>query len=345
MKRTTTRHAFVMVDQEPSDLGALLVNPKPKSNTVRRSPCEDRALFQEFASLDATNVDSLLAFSNEHGMLGFGTPVYCELTRPADALRCSESRDPITGETVGYLQAETHADWTHAIAKMRVAVSVLRAINAPGQAGEEKELTKLFSWQSIDVDQRYPDDRPGHWMVDTHPSLPIPNIKEFNREATDRIWGYVTHDILSEFETIQTVSKVWIADEINRHLNGKASPKIKLEGGGRIREYLQCSTLLAAMWSQVYSAFTGGKRYEQCKGCGKWFEVSNERGGRTVRAMYCGDACRVRSYRARRDQAATLAGEGLSAKEIVERFQSEGHEADLATVKKWVKPSTKRKGK
>jgi hypothetical protein len=60
--------------------------------------------------------------------------------------------------------------------------------------------------------------------------------------------------------------------------------------------------------------------------------------GHTARREFCSPACRVRAYRARRDRALAIAAAGkLTPKQVVERLAREGHEADAATVKKWLK--------
>ena len=334
---------------QPGSLGPVLVSAvkkgDPPGEDVFRNPCRDnRALFQEFAALDATSLDDALAFANEHGDLGFQTPVHCALTGGGDVWLVNECPDP-AGRPGVLLFGEMHADWVHSVARMRVAVNVLAALRQGGRGVGAKSLSGIFRWRAPE-----PGDiligREGGWILDTHPDLPkISDENLFGRD-TARIRERVFMGAApSRYEDVAAVARTWLVREVNQQLHGRASPKLRIGDDGAFAEELEPMTLLTAMWAQVYGAITGNKSYEQCKGCARWFEVSGARGARTVRAVYCVDACRVRSYRSRRDRAEQLASEGLSAAAVVARMRGEGHDSDVATVKKWIGRTAKHRRK
>src|SRR5262249_25883107 len=94
--------------------------------------------------------------------------------------------------------------------------------------------------------------------------------------------------------------------------------------------HLAPKSLLGAMWLQFALAVGGDTQHRACPACGKWFAVAPD----TVRAnkFYCGESCRSRAYRARKEQARTLAGEGKPPKQIAEALAT-----DVEKVKGWLK--------
>jgi hypothetical protein len=308
----------------PVSIGPFLVDAGRPDHSdagrVMRYPGDNPTLFREFAALDSADLGALVVFANEYGWLGRKVMTYCDPAgRVGDTRFATEFDDENT-----ILPAEAHADWVRAVSEVQAAVDVFDGLapRSRSRSRPARALRDLFRWEG--------EGSWGEaWLIDTHPGA---------TGDPGRVREIVFGDPrASRLDDVGGVARRWLIQTINQHLDRAASPVLVLEDDGKLSEHLHAATLLAALWVQLYGAVTGGKGYEQCKGCGKWFEVSNARGGRTVRRVYCNDACRVRVYRSRRERAAELAGEGLKPAAIVAQLAKEGHETDLATVKTWVK--------
>ena len=55
-------------------------------------------------------------------------------------------------------------------------------------------------------------------------------------------------------------AKLFIAQEVNRHLREHVSPQLLFDRSNELRPYIRPFTLLGAIWFQMYEAFTGGKK-------------------------------------------------------------------------------------
>ena len=122
----------------------------------------------------------------------------------------------------------------------------------------------------------------------------------------------------------------YVQDTINKHLEGRVSPRLLWEEkGSRIGLYFVPNSLIGALWLQFTLAVDGNKKYERCTECKTWFEVSLD-AARTNR-RYCKDACRFKAYRHRQAEARRLSAEGMPVKKIAKRLDS-----DAATVNSWI---------
>jgi hypothetical protein len=292
-------------------------------------PDDNPTLFIEFAELNDSEPEALLRFANAHGELGCPAVVFCDPTGPAAGLYFTsvsrpEDRNPIDGKAARSLRAETLADWTTHIIRLRTAIAVFDALRDKGQP-DRKRLSALFRW-TPDEEQEGLD----HWVLDTHPETPPAPI------AADRIREPVRGWPANRFDDVSLVARWWLVSTVNDALDGVASPVLAIDEKGALTEELAPKTLLAVLWSQLFRAISGNKSYEKCKACEKLFEVSPGDRGSTVRRRYCSDACRVRKHRDRQQQAVALSKRGMKPRQIVEQFASEGYDVHLDAVKKWV---------
>jgi hypothetical protein len=92
--------------------------------------------------------------------------------------------------------------------------------------------------------------------------------------------------------------------------------------------------LLGAIWLQFAEAVSGNKKYRACATCGRWYELSPDKA--RADSVYCREACRSRAYRARKEKAVQLAGEGKTPKQIAADLGS-----DAKTVRGWLKRKEK----
>jgi hypothetical protein len=91
----------------------------------------------------------------------------------------------------------------------------------------------------------------------------------------------------------------------------------------------QVRDLWSAICLQFAAAVAGDKSFEQCRSCGKWFELAPgvNRAGR----LTCSATCRQRVYRGRMERARELHAEGRTVKEIAREVGS-----SVAAVRRWV---------
>ena len=100
-----------------------------------------------------------------------------------------------------------------------------------------------------------------------------------------------------------------------------------LRGGRSIRVVPR--DLWGALWLQFADAVASGARYERCRECTTWFELSPQ-AARADR-LYCSEGCKQKAYRERKAEALRLHGEGKTAGAIARSVGS-----DAATVKGWL---------
>lgn len=118
--------------------------------------------------------------------------------------------------------------------------------------------------------------------------------------------------------------------EVNLRLEEHVRPALEFDPRqSRDRLVLIPRNLLGAMWLQLAETVSSGKLHRQCEACGRWFEVSA--GNYRTDRKYCSDACKVRAYRARIQDALAMHEAGKSTKEIAAK-----HKTNEKTVKKWI---------
>jgi hypothetical protein len=322
------------VGREQAQFRFLVPNVPADVEPIAKGDCPDDCptLFREFAELDHTKPDALLGFANAHGELGCPITIYCDPNGPAAGFFFkSSATNPCDNKPALRMSVETLADWTRHIVRLNAAVTIREAINQGGTPDRHK-LESLFRWQRGESNDRE------RWTLDTHPNLLSPE-----NLPPERIREVVRDWYGNPFDDRVQVARWWLVSTVNDALDGVASPQLVIDPKtGGITEELAPRTLLAVLWAQLFRAIGRNKRYEQCKACREWFEVSNSERGSTVRRRYCSDVCRVRDHRARQRQAVELFNSGTTPKQIVERFASEGHDVDIGTVKKWIKSTPKR---
>ena len=92
------------------------------------------------------------------------------------------------------------------------------------------------------------------------------------------------------------------------------------------------STLVEFMVFQLAFSVLEGRRFQQCPGCGQWFQLApgRNRADRTT----CSASCRFKMYRLRRRRASKLRAEGWTIKAIANEIGS-----DQVLVKQWLSNS------
>jgi hypothetical protein len=275
-------------------IGPIAPTPRTKDNPT---------LFREFAGLDAASPSELLSFANTYGELGRSATVYCDPKGPCSKFYLADPEDtnPEDEKPACSMTVELHSDWVRHVVQMKTAVAVFDMLVADNQP-DRKGLANLFRWLPVEFSEEVSE----RWVLDTRHGAPgVAPFPPDRFHSVVHVWQEGTR-----FDDVARVARRWLIDLVNKSLEGEASPRLVIdEKTDRVREELTPSDLLAVMWSQLFRAISGGKRYEQClaTGCGKWFEISNAQSGNTVRRRYCSDACRVREHRARQQETSQKA--------------------------------------
>jgi hypothetical protein len=134
----------------------------------------------------------------------------------------------------------------------------------------------------------------------------------------------------------------YLRDSINEHLKNVIQPRACLDSNDDLSLHFVPSNLLSGLWLQFAQAVTNGKDYARCLECQMWFEVTLHSEGKTrgrKTRMYCSNACRMRAYLGRKENAARLKKRGKSIAEIARQLGS-----DTDTVNGWMKSSEKSGG-
>jgi hypothetical protein len=282
----------------------------------------DSALFRTFAQLDWEDREAILAFANEYGML---------LHQDRQVWLIPEDKPmPLT-------LGETWQDWAQQIDAMRRAVALWDMVEARDRDG----LARHIRWQEAKLPD---DDGAGRveagWVYSSHPEAPTgPSRRGKEALPSPRRFRRLIDPVLDLFSPgdIFTPASDLIQRWVNEHLDGQVNVRVvyDVKTSKRVPRIVP-RNLLSAMWYQFLQAFTSSRKYRACKECGKWFEISTEATGFRINRLFCGDPCKSKDYRRRKEQARELKTAGKTVKEIAKELDT-----DVDTIKKWLR---KRKG-
>ena len=263
---------------------------------------EELAAFRTFADLDPTR-DNVASFVRKFGVL---------LHENSRSLLVPERASPKPsqfGEPLLLWEAETRA--------MRYALDVADALDQP---------RKLSEWVSLDPPTGdfsraffYREEEAGS--------------ERFSEIASDTfrtsLLGYIVGQ--PRDAALSRAGKFFVQQEINRHLERNAAPKLLYNPeSDQLELRLMPTNLLGALWLQFARSVEASKTYRRCRVCKQWFEVSVA--GKRRQSIYCSDRCRVKKYRDRRNEAVARAAAGESPHSIAKALGSE-----LDTVLGWIK--------
>jgi hypothetical protein len=241
-------------------------------------PLKGNGLFLKFAAVNPTR-NGIKEFANRYGLLFdkyADTDAVCR--RPGQY-------------TISQLFGTSLRMWRSEIEHMNLLVQIWRAV----RGGQKRKLKKFIVWAG--------ERAVGYEFCGSHVWL-----------ATEDINGH----LLSRFRAGDVLRPAiyLLQREVNRRIaeNETSAYKIvprlawcpgpRIEGSTRPdhhqRLVFQPTNLLAAMWLQFARAVTEEYRLRICEGCGEYFQVG--KGARRMHARTCGDRCRQRLSRRRRDE-------------------------------------------
>ena len=247
--------------------GFLMPSVSARPTTRRYNPFrETTGLFRQFAETTPTEAGIKL-FADRYGLLGD------EEVRATMATEGPRQRGAALGRN-----GERLAGWNGQIARMQQAVRLWGMVQSGNIAG----LAQYIKW---DGDQAVSYQGP--------PDLYLIASAE---ESPEQLTKYTPGDVLRPAQTYVQ----WLT---NRMLTTRASPRLLWDTEpDRLSLHLVPRNLLGALWLQFARAIDGNREFRQCRQCYTWLELSPEI-ARTNR-KYCTDACRLRAFRARKEDQA-----------------------------------------
>jgi hypothetical protein len=254
---------------------------------------DETGLFRMLAEVER-QPEPILNFANRYGRLGRGV----EETRDEQLLRRGRL---VTSPTV----VETLDGWRGAISWLQYVVRLWDRV----RENDHQALTEMIRWDRQFICQGAPDFGP--------PQDP------------DNVWVMERRAVRSR--DFGTAAALYYHRLVDTALRGILVPTLGWNWHTK-QSHLGFSvqSLWGAILLQFATAIAEDKHYQQCPGCGRWFELSPgvNRAGRVT----CSDACRQRAFRQRRERALELYAEGKTPRDIAQAVES-----DVQTVKRWIK--------
>jgi hypothetical protein len=268
--------------------------PKGVEQRTYRPFEEETGLFLTLAKTPATT-EGVLGFANRYGRLGFG-----------HWLPAEDGMSLILG---GREDLESLPAWRHSIQWLGALVRLWETV----KAGDTRALTKLVRWggSGVSVDGL---SALTPRMMHRGPLIATQALRASGVEKPDVLAA--AHVVLAEALTLAMpsgpLSLAW--DPARRRV---------------VWAPLSLESLWDAICLQFAAAVEGNKDYQECQGCGRWFELAPgvNRAGR----LTCSDSCRQKVFRERRALARRLVDEGVPIREIARRLGS-----SVDTVSRWV---------
>ena len=296
----------LLVEIDDDDDGRTEDNPDPGRTT---SPLtETPQLYLDFASLDP-NRKAIMSFANQYGLL-VGRPVP---TRNGDRRR-----------------GDRYSLWKKEIAALNQVIEIWDAI----YARRCQDLPELIGMRDMRNGARIRKGLLAKW------DLMWKSAGALNQTGQDiptNIPASESFDPIAEglaFILFQCNKR------LDKHTAGRLlyNPGIKLPSPlkntvprmGRPVSRFVPKNLLGALWVQAAEAIGGTREHRPCKGCGRRIAISPD--DRPRHAMFCTQACKAKSQRAKRRHARELHVEGVNLEEIARRLNTEPER-----VRKWIK--------
>ncbi len=94
-------------------------------------------------------------------------------------------------------------------------------------------------------------------------------------------------------------ARMFIADQLNRGLQRKVSPRLVMDHSGTLQPRIVPSNLLGAVWYHFYRTFLGEHKIRRCEACGRWMLYI-----RKTKTMHpeCANLTRQKRFRSRHAQ-------------------------------------------
>jgi hypothetical protein len=299
---------------EPEDAisvpsGPYLVERDYSQEFYPWSPFDDSALFANFADIPATD-DSFCEWASEYGRLTDGEKLLngaSLLVLPSNSTIAEHRGKPIhhlgivVGEKRCYAQrGESRAFWHTEHFALAFASMVWEFL----ANNDIESLKKVVFWQNTKSARVVKFRRELLGEIDTSTAgelhYPMEHAKSigwetlFDGDNNVRAWApqrFLYPDVLAP-------ARLFVQLEINKKLRDfPLQIALTLDEHGDLRKRMYPTSLLSAMWYQMYLALVGEIKLRRCSICGKWEDM---KGHRTTWETHkvCASTKRVQRFRA-----------------------------------------------
>jgi hypothetical protein len=278
-------------------------------------------LFLNFAGLDLTP-ESFLAFANRYGSLGG----YSCLFRPEGEEEASlPGAEPLfvgRDEGVWVPGAELFSYWRDEVVWVRFLVDLWRMIEDHDRRGLARHVTWDAAGRLI---YHIPAADKSHPAADWRGSGKRPSPDNY----TEAMGLFPVGDLEGPALRLLQIA-------LNTELDRSIKPTLSWQAASRTLVLANTATsLLGALYLQLAEMIDGGKKYQRCPICHRFFPLA--RGVNRADRVTCSPTCRTYQYRHRQERARQMKAEGKTIKQIAKELGS-----DEPTIRAWI---SKRKGK
>ena len=243
-KKTDKGYYWDESQETKQEFGDIALVQSPKSTSfLQYYPLDDYpVLFIEFAEIEPTK-ENILQFVNKYGLL---TKDFYKNTDKvlveANSLRFCRSEIRIIQEAFNLF-------------------TLLKTSNL-------EELSKIIRW-NLDKSNAVTKIRYTYTLEDSVGKYG--NNCDITPETNPQIFSrFIVDDfILPARAILQSI----INKQLKKH---SVNLRLLLDNSNKLQPYLYPTTLLAAMWYQLYQAVATNKKFKRCAYCNKWNDITNK---------------------------------------------------------------------
>lgn len=264
-------------------------------------------LFLKFASVDPDSHADMLIFANSYGLLGGG---------PRWIAPEPKQRGKRTTAVVGELRSH----WQQHLHRMKAAVTLWQTI----RAGDSSTLAACIRWRSRDhVTYDWPASSEMTTPWSTHATIASPGINPHLLERFER------GDVLKP-------ARFYLQEVVNQSLTDLVAPRLlwTAPDSNKMGFFIVPDTLIGCLWLQLGSAIADLRKFRLCEACNKPMLVAPEGSGYRTNRKTCSNACRIRVYERRKQEARRLRSEKVSLRDIAKRLNTGVSEVQRWTAKR-----------
>jgi hypothetical protein len=230
-------------------------------------PLEEKPeLFDEFWRLDSP--EAIARFAAENGWLG---------------LAAYNQFDNFPGEF-----GEPLHQWMSHIKEMKVVLVILDLV----QASDSEALREFIHWDQPEL-VRFGCRIDGERVRGCDKQLRNANFRQ--EVLASRDFGSQNFKVWQKGESLGP-AKRFVAMALDKALHKQVSPRLVVDPKGTMKAYYYPSSLIAALWLQVYKQAIGETRFRKCDICSRRMDTTENRTNKKVHNS-CSLRMRMQRYR------------------------------------------------
>jgi hypothetical protein len=250
--------------------------------------------------------ESMLAFANTYGFLGFSSSVAFLHTTSAAALR----------DQIRSAHPEEQTDWLNEIRSLRNEMLMFEALTQ----GSDTDLRHWVArWKERDgelarfsnrIDEKNDPRAEDEWLVIQRDDRGRPvDVHLFHPNWPDR----------------RAVAWHHLVTHANLRIHEHCAPYLRQRGEevGNLMIRVVPNGLLGAIWWQFARVITGELEYRRCRVCGRMIELSTGDTGFRRDREFCSNQCKFKDHRRKVKEAKAMKAAGKTVRQIAKHFETE----------------------